>query len=122
MKRMMSRVVLFVDDIKKMTEFYGNVIGLGEFLSDSDDFVIFQADGVDLCLHKIPTEYVDGSSSYQPREDSYIKLVFYSETPENERKILLEKGVKMKEPVYFKELVLCDGFDPEGNVFQISNR
>ena len=35
---------------------------------------------------------------------------------------LIEKGVKMFKPMIGEGLVLCDGEDPEGNRFQISNR
>lgn len=38
------------------------------------------------------------------------------------REELIAKGVKMYEPMIFGDLVLCDGDDPEGNPFQISNR
>lgn len=118
----LNRVLLFVDDLEKMTKFYGNIIGLGEYISESDDFVTFKTEGAELCLHQIPTQYLSTDNSYKPREESYVKIIFYSDCPLLKRDELIKKGVRMKEAVKFDDLILCDGFDAEGNVFQISNR
>lgn len=118
----LNRVMLFVDDIKKMTEFYGKIIGLGEYTSESDNFVIFKTGGAELCLHQIPPQYLSTNDIYEPREDTYIKIIFHSDSPLLKRENLIKKGVRIKEAVQFNDLILCDGFDAEGNVFQISNR
>ncbi len=118
----MSRIILFVDDIKKTTDFYENIIGL-KILDDSDKgFIVFDAGGCQLCLHQIPSEYLDSNNKYDAREDSYTKVVFYSNDVENDRAELIAKGVRMKEIVRFDGIEICDGCDCEGNIFQISSR
>jgi catechol 2,3-dioxygenase-like lactoylglutathione lyase family enzyme len=90
--RTMSRVILFVSDTKRMTEFYRDVIGLGVKNVDGTGFVILDAGGCQLCLHQA------------------------------EREELLKKGARMKKIVRFGSIAFCDGSDPEGNIFQISTR
>jgi catechol 2,3-dioxygenase-like lactoylglutathione lyase family enzyme len=118
----MSCVILFVDDIKKTTEFYENIIGLKLISERNDQFVSFDAGGCQLCLHQIPSEYLDSSNKYEAREDSYTKVVFYSDNVERDRAELIAKGVRMKEIVRFDSIEFCDGCDCEGNIFQISSR
>ena len=88
----------------------------------SDEFVSFDAGGSQLCLHQIPSEYIDTSNKYEAREDSYTKVVFYSNNVESDRAELINKGIKMKEIIRFDGIEICDGCDCEGNIFQISNR
>jgi catechol-2,3-dioxygenase len=122
MKLKMSRVILFVDDIAKMTDFYENIIGLEMLGERNDEFLSFDAGGCQLCLHQIPSEYLDSSNKYEAREDSYTKIVFYSYNVELDRAELIAKGVRMKEIVKFDGIEICDGCDCEGNIFQISSR
>jgi catechol 2,3-dioxygenase-like lactoylglutathione lyase family enzyme len=122
MKLKMNRAILFVDDVKKTTDFYENIIGL-ELLDDSDSgFIVFNASGCQLCLHQIPSKYIEPNNKYEAREDSYSKVVFYSDNVERDRAELIAKGVRMKEIVKFDGIEICDGCDCEGNIFQISSR
>ena len=121
MKLKISRIILFVDDIKKTTDFYENIFGLELSGECSDEFVSFDTGSSQLCLHQIPREYIDASNKYEEREDSYTKVVFYSNDVESDRSELIEKGVQMKEIVRFDGIEICDGCDCEGNIFQISN-
>jgi catechol 2,3-dioxygenase-like lactoylglutathione lyase family enzyme len=117
-----SRVILFVDDIQKTTDFYENIIGL-KILDDSDKgFIIFDAGGCQLCLHQIPSKYIEPNNTYEAREDSYTKVVFYSDNVERDRAELIAKGVRMKKVIKFEGIEFCDGCDCEGNIFQISSR
>jgi catechol 2,3-dioxygenase-like lactoylglutathione lyase family enzyme len=122
MKLKMSRVILFVDDIKKATDFYENIIGLELIGERSDEFVSLDAGGCQLCLHQIPSQFADATNQGEAREDSYTKFVFYSNNIESDRAELIEKGVQMKEIVRFDGIEICDGCDCEGNIFQLSNR
>jgi catechol 2,3-dioxygenase-like lactoylglutathione lyase family enzyme len=122
MKLKMSRVILFVDDIKATTDFYENIIRLRLIGERNDEFVSFDAGGCQLCLHQIPSEYLDASNKHEAREDSYTKVVFYSNGVEADREELIAKGVRMKEIVRFDGIEICDGSDCEGNIFQISSR
>jgi catechol 2,3-dioxygenase-like lactoylglutathione lyase family enzyme len=122
MKLKMSRITLFVDDINTTTDFYENIIGLELIGERNNEFVSFDAGSCQLCLHQIPSEYLNSSNNYESRDDSYTKVVFYSNNVERDRAELIAKGVRMKEIVEFDGIEICDGCDCEGNIFQISSR
>jgi catechol 2,3-dioxygenase-like lactoylglutathione lyase family enzyme len=122
-KRALSRIILFVADPVKMTSFYRDVIGLPVIEGEGSGFVILDAGGCQLCLHQIPPQYIgDAQADAGPREDSYVKFVFHAVDIEAEREALVKSGVKMKSIVRFEGIAICDGSDPEGNIFQISSR
>ncbi len=116
-----SRVILFVDEIGRMTDFYTNVIGL-VVKSNSDGFVVLYAGAIELALHQLPELYADPEGAGAAREDSYFKLVFHSDDVAGERESLTARGVRMREIVRYDGIEFCDGLDPEGNVIQISSR
>jgi catechol 2,3-dioxygenase-like lactoylglutathione lyase family enzyme len=122
MKLKMCRIILFVDDIAKTTDFYENIIGLSTIGERDSEFVSFDAGGCQLCLHQIPSEYLEAGNKYEIREDSYTKVVFYSDNVERNRAELIAKGVRIKRIVKFDGIEICDGCDCEGNIFQISSR
>jgi catechol 2,3-dioxygenase-like lactoylglutathione lyase family enzyme len=122
MKAELSRIILFVDSIETMSAFYEGVLGLSRLEGGSDDFVCFSAGDGQICLHSLPARYRSATSDYPKREDTYSKFVFYSANVEKDREYLIENGARMEKIVSFGEIELCDGADPEGNVFQISSR
>jgi predicted enzyme related to lactoylglutathione lyase len=105
-----KRIILFVEDMTGLTEFYEKKLGLTVALRTAD-FVDFEAGGCRLALHK-------GKS--QPGR---TKVCFYAADVSEARAELVARGVEMgKDPGPGEGLKLCDGRDPEGNVFQLSNR
>lgn len=122
MKPEVSRIILFVDDIDAMSAFYGGVLGLDKVPGAEEGFVCFSAGGCDICLHSLPEVYRSNGGEYPRREDTYVKFVFRSDDVERDRKCLIDNGLRMNEIVRYGEIDLCDGADPEGNIFQISSR
>lgn len=122
MKAEVSRIILFVDDIDAMSAFYGGVLGLDKLPGDDIGFVCFAAGRCEICLHALPEQYPSEGGEYPKREDTYLKFVFRSDDVERDRKYLIENGLRMNEIVRYGEIDLCDGADPEGNMFQISSR
>ena len=105
-----KRVILFVEDVPKLTEFYEQKLGLSVVLR-TPEFVDFDAGGIHLALHK-------GTS-----RPGRTKICFYAEDVSQARAALVARGVAMgKDPGPGEGLKLCDGKDPEGNPFQLSNR
>jgi len=122
-----SRIILFANDMEKMTPFYEAIIGLRRVGTpeDSDDFVALDAGGVHLCLHRIPEQYArDVEVAIPPvaREGTPIKVCFHSPDVRHARGVLESRGARLGPVREFGNLHVCDGIDPEGNVFQISNR
>ena len=122
MKAELSRVILFVDDIERMSAFYEGVLGLDRLAGGTADFICFAAGSGQVCLHSLPAQYRSDGGDYPKREDTYVKFVFASTDVEADRKHLIEKGVRMNDVVRYGAIDLCDGADPEGNIFQISSR
>lgn len=116
----LSRVILFVDEMAKMKAFYTDVVGLRELPGGDETFVSLASGGAQLSLHLIPPEY--SGSDHSDREDCNVKFVFHSDDVEADRAALVAKGVRMREISRWGAIELCDGVDPEGNIFQISNR
>jgi len=122
-----SRIILFAKDMEKMSTFYEVIIGLRrvETPDDSDDFVVLDAGGVRLCLHRIPEQYardIEISSPPVAREGTPLKICFHSSNVRHARGVLESRGAMLGPVREFGSLHLCDGTDPEGNVFQLSNR
>ncbi len=109
------RIIYFTNQMKTMTAFYRDVIGLspiGDPESDPSNFLEFDAGACTIALHK-------GSPGTPASRN---KIVFYTDNVAKTREELIARGAKMGTFNPKSTLRLCDGKDPEGNKFQISNR
>ena len=127
MKLEVGRIIVFAKDMEKMTSYYETVVGLPRAGTpdDSEDFVAFDAGGVHFCLHRIPEHYARDIEIATPpiaREATPIKVSFHSPAVRSAREVLESRGAMLGPVREFGTLHLCDGTDPEGNVFQLSNR
>lgn len=110
----LSEIILYVEDMEEMVEFYTKTIGLEIASGDPDHgFVAFDTGNCQLCLHAGR----DGAiGPYAP------KFVFEVEDVAESRAALAEKGVSVGE---IREAgprsVVCDFTDPEGNAFSIES-
>jgi catechol 2,3-dioxygenase-like lactoylglutathione lyase family enzyme len=123
----LSRIIVFAKDIRRMEAFYRDVLGLRrvQAADDSDEFVTFDVGACLLCLHAIPAQYARDIEIADPpevRSRTPIKVTFLSRDVKRERTELVARGARMDEVREFGDLVLCNGIDVEGNVFQLSNR
>jgi catechol 2,3-dioxygenase-like lactoylglutathione lyase family enzyme len=106
----LRRVILFVDDLNAMTDFYEKKLGL-RVSNREEGFVDFDAGGTKLALHA-------GVSN-----PGRTKICFFAADVSKARQELIDRGVRMgKDPGPGEGIKLCDGKDPEGNTFQLSNR
>lgn len=111
----MRRVILFVKDVPGLGAFYRDVLGL-KIKPGPDDpktWLEFDADGCSIALHD------HGAPNTSKRAP---KLVFYADDVNAVRNTLIVRGLKMGRVQSSDDLRFCDGKDPEGNPFQISNR
>jgi predicted enzyme related to lactoylglutathione lyase len=123
----LARVTLFAKETAKLARFYADVVGLERSVSpeDSDDFVTLAGGGAQLCIHGIPpriAKTIAIDDPPKPREQTALKIAFYAEDVDRARAEVVARGARMGQVTRFEALALCDGVDPEGNVFQISNR
>ena len=111
MKLQIRRIMLFAKNMKAMTDFYENQLGLS-VLHRSDEFVDIDAGACRIALHR--------ATSTRPGR---TKICFYAKDVSAARADLVGRGVQMgKDPGPGDGLKLCDAKDPEGNLIQLSNR
>jgi catechol 2,3-dioxygenase-like lactoylglutathione lyase family enzyme len=95
----------------EMTAFYHDVLGLQQ-IADEVGWKEFRAGGCNIALHS-------GASVVGSRAP---KVVFYSNDVEEAREALSGRGARLGKLRSGDDLCLCEGKDPDGNPFQISNR
>lgn len=90
-------------------------------IEEDSGWVLLNAGAVNIGLHKIGDQYLEEiESGYQ--FDNNTKLVFEIDVDiESARSELISKNTAMREIKTFENynFWLCDGTDPEGNVFQL---
>jgi predicted enzyme related to lactoylglutathione lyase len=116
--------VIFVRDLRKVVDFYAEVIGLRR-ARDADDYALLERGSYQLVVHKFP-DHVAGaafaSSELIVREDCALKLVFFVDSLAEAREAAIRLGglLQGSERVWaFDGTLVCDGCDPEGNVIQL---
>jgi len=104
-------ITLFTSDMAKMATFYRDVIGL-KLVEDTPGWKQFDAGTCRLALHK-------GKSRVGARPP---KIGFYAKDVVKAKAWLESRGAKLGEIKSFEAIVFCDGKDPDGNVYAITNR
>lgn len=107
----LRRIIIFTDDMAAMSAFYGEVLGLAPVAEESG-WKSFAAGAVEIALHR-------GSAMLGRRPP---KLAFHAEDVATVRAELVGRGARMGRLMGSGDLAFCDGKDPDGNPFQISNR
>ncbi len=105
------RLVIFTNQMPAMATFYRDVLGL-EQKADERGWKEFDAGAIAIALH-------NGTAEVGRRPP---KIVFYSAEVAATREVLIRRGAKMGKVKSGSGLDLCEGRDPDGNPFQVSNR
>ena len=119
----LGRVIIFVGDVEKCAAFYQKVFGFKplESESPSDEWLELETGGCRLAFHKARGKKGAISHPTGSPTDPH-KIVFFSKNVSNTRQTLVKRGARMGKVLTFGKLQMCDGQDPEGHRFQISNR
>lgn len=107
----MARVILFTGQMDKMSNFYGEVLGLKQ-VSEEKGWREFAAGGARIALHSGP--------SSPGRKGP--KIVFHAKNVAAMRETLVARGAIFGKVRQGEAFCLCDGKDPDGNPIQLSNR
>ncbi len=121
-----TSMVLFVNDVERVANFYAEVIGM-QIRYQEDSHTILQNVGFELIIHAM---YGDSSesksvSSVSPlvvRDEAYSKLCLPVTNIGKARDLAYQFGgfIKAIEHEWSDHgIVACDGHDPEGNVIQV---
>lgn len=118
----LKRVIIYVGDVEKCAGFYRDAFGFTALASDlpTNEWIELETGGCRLAF--IQAHGPDGpihSATGGPMNPH--KLVFYAEDVNAVRLQLVARGAMMGTVRRFGPLSLCDGHDPEGHVFQLSN-
>ncbi|WDF56524.1 VOC family protein [Mucilaginibacter sp. KACC 22063] len=120
----LDTIIFYVQNVDLLRAFYSDVFNLHIIEEYESTWALLQAGHCNLGLHKIGAQYWDESKGTF-KFDNNTKIVFEIEEDINQvREQLINKGVAMREIKTFDDYAywLCDGEDPEGNVFQIKQR
>lgn len=120
MNAKLDTIILYVKDTQLLKKFYVENFNL-KVLQEDEIWVLLSAGNANIGFHKIGQKYLQ---QIEPnyRFDNNIKIVFEIDGDlEAIRKEFIEKNIEMRELRTFENYSywLCDGTDPEGNVFQL---
>ncbi len=107
----MRRIVLFTKDMPRMVSFYRDVLGL-RLVNDEKGWKEFDANGCVIALH-------NGTSEVGRRPP---KIGFWAKDIAAARAELIGRGAKISKIMSGAGLTRCEGKDPDGNPFSISDR
>lgn len=120
-----SQLILFVKDLGRMTAFYQDVVGLGPQEGASETWVPLDAGGCRIVLQPISPQIAKDiiiAEPPVPRGAAAVKVTFHEDDVEAARARLEGLGAVVRPLRRFGDVVVFDGVDPEGNIFQVSNR
>ncbi len=124
MKLKLDTIILYVQNVDRLKSFYADILKLEIIEEHQSVWTLFNAAGGNIGLHKIGEQY-SAHLKAGHKFDNNAKIVFETDDDINEvRKQLLCQNVAMREIKTFEnyDYWLCDGEDPEGNVFQLKQK
>ncbi|HVW98223.1 MAG TPA: VOC family protein [Mucilaginibacter sp.] len=117
----LDTIILYVSDIEKLKSFYTGIFGLSVTEEFPGQWVLLNAGRCNIGLHRMGDAYQpENKESFKVNSNS--KVVFYiDEDIRIVRDHLVSQKVTMRKLKTFDgyPYLLCDGEDPEGNVFQL---
>jgi predicted enzyme related to lactoylglutathione lyase len=118
----LNRIILYVQDVERVASFYKDAFQLPVVEEIRGEWAVLRVGSCELALHRVGKPYrVADPASW--KAESNAKLVISVKRDLNElRAELMRKGVSMGNIKSYPGLTgpLCDGTDPEGNVFQLA--
>jgi catechol-2,3-dioxygenase len=124
MKLNLDSLIIFVQNVDRLKLFYVDILKLDIVEESKSEWLLLNAGNSKIGLHKIGDQYLDNNKGAIKFENN-TKIVFEVDEDINKvREHLLNENVFMKEIKTFDNygFLLCDGEDPEGNVFQLKQK
>jgi len=122
MRIALARIILYVQDVDRLAAFYRDAFGLSVVEEIKGDWTVLDVGPCQLALHRVGKAYrVADPASWQVESNAKVVMTVDRSLAEF-RAELTAKGVPMGEIKSYPGLTgpLCDGKDPEGNVFQLA--
>ncbi|MES2778196.1 MAG: VOC family protein [Bacteroidota bacterium] len=124
MKLHLDSIIIFVQDVSRLKHFYVDILKLDMLEELQSEWLLLKAGNCKIGLHKIGNRYLDNTNE-AIKFESNTKIVFeIEEDIYSLRDTLLKLNVPLKEIKTFDnyDYWVCDGADPEGNVFQLKQK
>jgi predicted enzyme related to lactoylglutathione lyase len=118
----LDRIILYVQDVERLANFYKDAFQLPIVEEIKGEWAVLRIGACQLALHRVGEPYrVADTSSWQVETNAKLVISVTRDLREL-RAELMSKGVPMRAIKSFPGLTgpLCDGTDPEGNVFQLA--
>lgn len=122
MHAQLDTIILFCGDTDLLKQFYTSYFGFSVLEETPSEWVVLEAGKARIGLHRIGEAY-RGEEPF--RAESNVKLVFdVEEDLHSLRQRMLEQQIVVQEIKSYDNYPywLCEGEDPEGNVFQLRKR
>jgi predicted enzyme related to lactoylglutathione lyase len=117
-----DRLILYVRDVDLLAGFYGRHFGLAPSEHDPGEWAVLGTPGAEIGLLRMGKAFRHLPGG-EPGSNSNAKLVFTVDDVAAWRERLTAAGVPMRAMKSYPGTgPLCDGHDPEGNVFQLMRR
>jgi predicted enzyme related to lactoylglutathione lyase len=119
-----ARAGLFVyaKDAERLATFYASVAGMVR-LHATDELIVLDSADIQLLVHRIPAAIAAGieiTSPPQRREDTALKFFFTVPSIEAAKATATRLGGDVSgERWNGPGFVVCNAYDPEGNIFQV---
>ena len=113
---------IYAKDLERIATFYESVMGVSR-LHATPEMVILQLQNLQLLIHGIPEHIASTFEITTPperREDTALKFFFTVESIANARTAAAALGGEVfNEQWRGPGFIVCNGYDPEGNIFQL---
>lgn len=116
--------VIFAKSVPRLADFYARLLAMA-VVQTADDHTRLQSPAMQLVIHAIPASIANSIRITEPpavRKDMPIKPVFPVASLAQARQDAVRLGGSLAAPEREWSMAgfrACDGFDPEGNVFQL---
>lgn len=127
MNELHGGVVLYAKDAKLVAQFYGHVANMRVRRTEGD-YVLLETGSFQLVVLQIPERLAKTITLESPpvrRESAAIKPILYVENIAESREAASKFGGSLngaEREWAFDGSIVCDGSDPEGNVYQLRQR
>jgi predicted enzyme related to lactoylglutathione lyase len=116
--------VLFTVNLKSLATFYERVVGM-RVATTADDHISLETGSFRLTVHAIPERHAKNIKIKTPpviREAAAVKMAFRVKDIAQARAIAAQLGGAVyadDREWRYEGNTICDGYDPDGNVFQL---
>lgn len=113
---------IYAKDLERLAAFYEAIAGMAR-LHQSEELAVLESPDIQLLIHRIPPAIAAGITIQSPpvrREESALKFFFAVPSLAEAGRVAAGLGGEVfDERWQGPGFVVCNGCDPEGNIFQL---